>query len=192
MAATVPDVTYRELQAVLDGLGSAVGAAEAHGWLCGALCARDGYRAAEWQSELIDAEAVPGLGDGAKQALGTLHMQTLEELRSQDFSFVPLLPDADTTLADRVRALAEWCGGFLYGMGAAGAGSQDAGEGDLGEILSDLGEIARARLDPQEASEADEAAFAELHEFVRAGAQLAFDELVTVRSSGSVAGASIH
>jgi len=185
-------MTFRELQAVLDGIDSAVGAAEAHGCLCGALCASDGYRAVEWQGELIDADAVPGLDDGAERVLGTLHWQTLEALHSQDFSFVPLLPDAETTLAERVQALAEWCGGFLFGLGAGGADSQLAAEGDLGEILRDLGEIARARLDPQEATEAGEAAFAELHEFVRAGAQLAFDELVAVRSLGSVADASVH
>ena len=36
-------MTYRELQAILERMDTAVGAAEAHGWLCGALCVRRGY-----------------------------------------------------------------------------------------------------------------------------------------------------
>jgi len=43
-------------------------------------------------------------------------------------------------------ALAVWCGGILFSMGAAAAGGQPAGGGGPGEILRDLGEMARARL----------------------------------------------
>jgi uncharacterized protein YgfB (UPF0149 family) len=64
--------------------------------------------------------------------------------------------------------------------------------GDLGEVLHDLGEIARARLDPEDASEAGEDEFAELFEFVRAGVQLAFDELQVLRSAQPRGSAATH
>lgn len=176
-------MTYAEVQAVLDGLGSAVGAAEAHGCLCGALCARDSYTTPEWIAELI-AAGTSGRVDGQSQRmLQELHQETLEALRSQDFEFAPLVPDEDVALDERVEALAAWSGGFLYGIGAGGADHRIAEIEDVGEVLQDFSEIARARLDPEETSDAGEKAFAELYEYLRAGAQLAFDELAALRAS---------
>ena len=48
-------VNYRELQAALDGMGAGTNAAEAHGWLCGALCARAGFESADWLRELAQS-----------------------------------------------------------------------------------------------------------------------------------------
>jgi hypothetical protein len=180
------------LEAVLEGLGSAVGAAEAHGCLSGALCARERYAAPEWIGELVEPERFVAVDGEARRVLRSLHLETLAALRSQDFAFAPLVPDDDVTLADRVQALADWCGGFLYGLGAGGVGRELETAGDLGEVLHDLGEIARARLDPEDASEAGEDEFAELFEFVRAGVQLAFDELQVLRSAQPRGSAATH
>ena len=185
-------MTYAEVQAVLDGLGSAVGAAEAHGCLCGALCAREGYTTPEWIAELI-ATGTSGRVDGLSQRmLQELHQETLEALRSQDFEFAPLVPDDDVTLDERVEALAAWSGGFLYGIGAGGVDRSIADIENVGEVLQDFSEIARARLDPQETPGAGEAAFTELYEYLRAGAQLAYDELAALRASQSRPETVIH
>jgi len=186
------DVTYAQLQAVLDGLGSAVSAAEAHGCLCGALCAREGYAAPEWAGELVEPGTSHRLDEQAERVLQVLHQQTLEALQSQDFEFAPLAPDDDVALDQRVEALAAWSGGFLYGIGAGGADSRTAEIDEIGEVLRDFSEIARARLDPQETADAGEAAFAELFEYLRAGAQLAFDELAALRAAQSRPEAVIH
>ena len=69
-------------------------------------------------------------------------------LRSDDFEFAPLLPDEDAPLADRVAALAAWCGGFLYGVGTGASEQAIAAAGDVGEFLRDLADIARAELEP--------------------------------------------
>jgi uncharacterized protein len=173
-------MTYRELQEVLQRLDSAVGAAEAHGWLCGALCVREGFGAADWLAELADdatgaAEELP--------ALRELHAETQDALRSPDFAFAPLLPAEQAPLEERVAALAGWCGGFLYGIGAAGANDAAAKTGDVGEILQDLAEISRAELEAGRGADAGEADYTELQEFVRAGAQLAFEELAALRAA---------
>jgi uncharacterized protein YgfB (UPF0149 family) len=173
-------MTYRELQDLLQRLDSAVGAAEAHGWLCGALCIRDSFGAADWLAELAgDANGAAG----ELPALGELHAETRDALRSPDFAFAPLLPPEQAPLAERVAALAEWCGGFLYGIGAAGASDAAARSGDVGEILQDLAEISRAELEPGRGADAGEADYAELQEFVRAGAQLAFEDLAVLRAA---------
>lgn len=178
-------MTYVQVQAVLDSLGSAVGAAEAHGCLCGALCAREGYTTPEWIAELIEVGSSGRVDEQSQRLLQEFHQATLEALRSQDFEFAPLVPDDEVALDERVEALAAWSGGFLYGIGAGGADRRIAELDDVGEVLQDFSEIARARLDPLETADAGEAAFTELFEYLRAGAQLAFDELAGLRATQS-------
>jgi hypothetical protein len=173
-------MTYRELQGILQRMASAIGAAEAHGWLCGALCVREGFGAADWLVELADD--APG-ATGDLPALRELHAATRDSLRAPDFAFGLLLPEEEAPLAERVAALAEWCGGFLYGIGAAGANDAAAKTGNVAEILQDLAEISRAELEPGRGADAGEADYAELQEFVRAGAQLAFEELAALRAA---------
>jgi len=171
-------MTYRELQTALDRMGVAVGAAEAHGWLCGALCARtSSYGAPDWLRELAP-EAAAGSSNGASgKALQAVHEETLDALRSPDFTFAPLLPGDDAMLRDRVAALASWCDGFLYGIGTGASGREIMKKGDIGEFLRDLADIARAELEPGRSAEAGERDFTELYEFVCAGVQLVWDEL---------------
>jgi uncharacterized protein YgfB (UPF0149 family) len=174
-------VTHGELQAALGRMRVAVGASEAHGWLCGALCVRTDYGAPQWLAELSEDAAPGGAPAAAEPGMRELHEETLESLRSPGFAFTPLLPDEDATLIERVESLAAWCSGFLYGIGAAGTGASLARYGDVGEILGDLAEISRAGVAPGDEDEAGEEDFAELLEFVRAGAQLAWDELAELR-----------
>ncbi|MGH8131012.1 MAG: UPF0149 family protein [Steroidobacteraceae bacterium] len=175
-------MTYRELQAVLDRMSIAVGAAEAHGWLCGALCVRETYGAPEWLRELA-ADAGAAAADPTEgQSLLAVHEETLAALRSPDFDFAPLLPGDETALRERVAALASWCDGFLYGIGTAASGREIMKEGDLREFLSDLTDIARAELEAGRSAEAGERDYAELHEFVRAGVQLTWDQLAEAKT----------
>jgi uncharacterized protein YgfB (UPF0149 family) len=176
-------VTHGELQAVLGRMRVEIGASEAHGWLCGALCVRTDYGAPQWLAELAEDAGPGGAPAAAEPALRELHEETLESLQSVGFAFTPLLPDEEATLIERVESLAAWCSGFLYGIGAAGTGESLARYGDVGEILGDLSEISRAGVEPDGENEAGEEDFAELLEFVRAGAQLAWDELAELRAT---------
>jgi len=108
--------------------------------------------------------------------------ETLDALRSPDLEFEPLLPADELPLAVRVAALAAWCGGYLYGFGAGGPKAGALQDKDIAEYLRDLTDIARAELEPGRDAEAGEGDFFELVEFVRAGAQLAFDGLAEARS----------
>jgi uncharacterized protein len=175
-------VTHRELQAALDGMEIGVDAAEAHGWLCGALCVREDYDARAWAGELAD-DAGGLLAEREPAAeLSRAHEETLRALLSPDFHFVPLLPEDEEPLRDRVAALAAWCGGFLYGIGTGGAGRDALGRGEMAEYLRDIGEIARVDPGEGETTEADESDYVELCEYVKAGAQLAFEELSAART----------
>ena len=72
----------------------------------------------------------------------------------------------------RTSALAEWCQGFLYGLGAGNIPDASRLPGEVGEIVRDFAEITRAGVDGAETEESNESAYAELVEFVRVGVQL--------------------
>lgn len=185
-------MTYGELQTALDGLDSAVGAAEAHGWLCGALTVRKDYGALEWLRDLTEDADAGEDRDASAPVLLALHEETLEALHAPDFPFAPLLPGDEATLADRVAALASWCGGFLYGIGTGTVGDSLEDQDDVAEFLRDLADIARAELEPGRDAEAGEGDFTELVEFVRVGTQLVWDEMAVLRAASGRAGAAIH
>lgn len=179
ITATVRAVTHEELQAALSRVDITADAAEAHGLLCGALCTREGYGAEDWLADLAAEPhaAVPA----ADPQLARLPGQVLDALRSTDFEFEPLLPDDEAPLADRVAALAAWCGGFLYGVGTGSPDPGTVNAGEVGEYLRDLADIAQASLEPGRGTEAGEGDLFELVEFVRAGAQLTYDTLAGAR-----------
>jgi uncharacterized protein len=174
-------VTHAELQSALAELDIAVDAAEAHGRLTGALCSRAGFGAREWLADL-DADRAGPLPEPSPE-LRRLPAWTLEVLESDAFEFEPLVPGEAAPLAERVSALAAWSDGFLYGVGSGAPDPAVLKSGDVGEFLHDLGEIARAELEPGRGSDAGESDYAELFEFVRAGAQLTYDELAGARSN---------
>lgn len=168
-------------QALTDG-GSAVHPAEAHGCLCGALCARRQYLLSEWIDELLpepDAEIASGLAGGP---LGILFESSQAALAEGNLEFSPLLPDDEVDLLPRVDALAAWCEGFLYGFGSAGTIPQSALGGEVREFLADAVELSRAGTDGESPVEVEEEAYAELVEYLRVGVQLVYDELEVHRA----------
>ncbi len=165
--------------------------AEAHGSLCGALCAVPGYRAQDWFDEVLpDARSAGALR--ARNLLQTIFDETAQALGGGEMEFAPLLPDDESTLEVRVEALAEWCGGFLYGLGAGKLPSLDSVPGEVGEVLRDFTEISRAAVGTGETEDTNETAYAELVEFVRAGTQLVYEELAGHRERGLPRSDGVH
>jgi len=95
--------------------------------------------------------------------------------------FSLLMPDDEEPIELRTEALTLWCNGFVYGLGTSGAPDPEQLPGDAGEIVRDLAQIMRAGVDEREGLEANEAALAELVEFVRVGVQVVFEELGALR-----------
>jgi len=172
-------VAYDDVARVLGARESAVHPAEAHGCLCGALCARRDYACAEWLDEILPE----GDADGDEQAaLGALFVESAGTLAGPDMDFELLLPGDDTGLELRVEALAAWCQGFLYGFGAAGTARTGLPQ-DVREVLADLAQISQAGAAGSDAVEVEEGAYAELVEFLRAGVQLVYEDLDALRAS---------
>lgn len=173
------DHDYWHIQRSLAAAHALADAAEAHGTLAGALCALVPYRLEDWLAEILP-EGVDY--PDTENALRSLYEETVAALSGPSMQFELLMPDDDRPLQERTRALTSWCTGFLYGLGSNGAADPERLPGDLGEIVRDLTEITRADVDADDGAEANEAALAELVEFVRVGVQLVFDELEPART----------
>jgi uncharacterized protein YgfB (UPF0149 family) len=139
-----------------------------------------------WQGVLFDDSSDQQARSGEPAAvLDELAATTCAALAQGDMSFSPLLPADDEPLADRSDGLAEWCAGFMHGLGeAAGGASPGALQGEIvREVMADFSEIARAATGDEETVAEAEAAYAELVEFVRVSVQLVFEELHLVRDT---------
>ena len=168
------DFSFDDIQEALSGAAAQGSAAEAHGFLSGLLCLDSGTGREQWLHDYFGPE-LAGLAEDDRAPFHGLFEATRRQLTAFDFSFAPLLPDDEAALAERAQALGEWCHGFLQGLGYQGRDS--AWPGACAEILRDFLEI--VRLDADVAGEADEAAYAELTEYVRAGVQIIHGEFLS-------------
>ncbi len=186
--------TFTELADALGRAGAACGAAESHGTLCGALCAGvDGDET--WLEHILDqADGSDEAQRECRRELTDLCDTTRAALLAGELGFTPMLPGDETGLAERTAALGEWCQGFLFGMGLGG--SQPALEqmpDEAGEVLRDMGQIAQAGFEGEAAgAEEDEAAYAEIVEYLRVGVQLLFDELQPPPQGNAPGSAALH
>jgi len=158
---SLPD--WEAVDARLEALGAERSAAGCHGLLCGLLAVHVDDARARFARLALGAEQPPEL-------LATLFDETLAQLDDPSFEFQLLLPGDASDLAARTEALAQWCDGFVFGVGAGG---RRAGElsGDGEEFLQDAMRIATVDVDDA-GGETDEAALAELIEYVRVGVML--------------------
>ena len=179
MAAMLGDIKFQDFEDVLATAGSLADAAEAHGSLCGALCAMAPYKMQDWVNEILpDGSA---LSEESAAMIERVFTETASSFGEQGMEFEPLLPDDEQPLNGRANALALWCTGFLYGLGTGNISDLAGLKGDVGEIVRDFTEISRATGDDADADESNEQAYAELVEFIRVAAQVVFEELLPLR-----------
>jgi len=178
-------ISFIDAEHALSSADAAVTVAEGHGCLCGALCTLPQFSSQSWLQELLPDPAdnttliATTLPD---TTLVQLHDETQLALRGDAMEFTPLLPDDDVPLAERIAALAQWSQGFLYGFGIGAPHNLADYPDDIREVLKDLSEIARAGDVDTSGSDADEAAYVELVEYLRAAVQLVHDELSDQRA----------
>lgn len=181
---------YAFLQQLLEREHSLADAAEAHGTLAGCLCAVSAYRLEDWLKEILPEGRA---GSVAATQLTELFRDTATALRDSSMELRLLLPDDEQPIEARTTALAQWCQGFLYGLGAGAIPDPTQLPGEVGEIVRDFVEITRAGVDTTQSEESNESAYAELVEFVRVGVQLLFEELAGARRpTGAPAPAPLH
>lgn len=178
---------YSRIEEAFRRLGAGASAPENHGALCGLLCARGHVAQPEWlalmrgedRAARPDGDAPGGATDAA---VDELFEETVDRLHESDRLFQPLLPGDQESLAVRSGAMAEWCSGFLYGLGAGGISDVSSLPEDVQEITGDIAQISRAATEGV-GGEEDEAAYAELVEYLRAGVTLVYEILESERAA---------
>lgn len=169
-------IQYARLSVELRRLGYPEEPSGYHGAVCGVLCVTapeevDLIRLLEAGQASIDRAAV-------SEALEQLREEAFVALVSNDMNFTPLLPSDDESLELRVRALASWCEGFLYGLASERSIDLEQCSEDTREVLRDLSQFTQAGAEYQDGdAEVEENAYAELVEYIRVGAQLVFMEM---------------
>ncbi|MEK6770829.1 MAG: UPF0149 family protein [Pseudomonadota bacterium] len=167
-----PAPDYDELDRLLHDAGAELSAAEVHGRVAGFVCATGG-RGASGAALLFRDE--PGGSDGQlEQAIARLARDCQARLDDAQFSFEPLLPGADDDVD--AGALGDWCRGFLDGLIGGGLRNIRGLSGEVGEFMKDLMLLGEAEANPEATDEEEARALAELIEYLRAGAQLIYDE----------------
>lgn len=166
-----------QLNEQMDRLQTPMDIYEAHGCLCGLLSASSDVDKHDWFAHVLDGLDPNNLSvQEVSDQLAQLFDQTIKGLDDAMLGFQLLLPDEDEALEDRTLALADWCQGFLFGLGAGGFKEQEALSEDVQEILKDISEISRIAHAGEDDDENEEA-FMELVEYIRVGVLLVYGEL---------------
>lgn len=172
--STVNQPLFERLSRLLDPLDPA----ELHGLLCGLLCADADLNPERWLRHARDhlAENVE-LAEPLRDLLVKFFEYGAAQLNAPDCSVTPLLPDDDAPLSRRADTLGVWCQGLLYGLGLGEVERRGELSAESREFLRDAAEIARTGFEVDETSEADETAYAEVVEYLRAGLLLIHQDL---------------
>lgn len=171
---------YESVEESLQAVGAHISAAESHGILCGMLTGAEDTSQARWIAEVL-ADTEPR-GESARaclEILTILYDETAAGLADEGFEFHPMLPSEDAPLTERSRALAAWCGGFLFGLGRSEPGNDASLPANVREVLNDMAEIARLAAEPDE-QEDDEEAYTELVEYVRVAVLLCRENMTHI------------
>lgn len=135
---------------------------------------------------LMDCPSAPD--DNVLQAVAALYPLTLKQLKDPALGFQLLLPDDATPVADRTRALAHWCQGFLHGFAKAGNTVVKGLDEDSADALWDFASIAQLEENAED-SESNEIHLTDLSEYVRVAILNIFSQ---THSEPPTAGESLH
>lgn len=191
--ASFPD--YNHVQESLLKADATMQAPEAHGALCGILCAMGTVEIDKWLSHVYgEQESGNALLQELSDELIKLTTITTEQINSEVTDFQLWLPDDSEQLAIRVQALASWCQGFVYGLAAGGMKQDSKLPEDTAELIADLIEIARVHYDELEEidEEEGESEFMELEEYVRVGVLLINEELQPLKQTPPTSNNQLH
>ena len=170
---------YDELNELLVTSGVGFHAAECHGFLCALICGNGQVKEQTIKDYfLLDSDEIINPKDCFK-VLQALVKDIEAKMYSSDIELELLLADENGPVVERSRSLAEWCEGFMSGLGLSGV-SQEKIPPESKELISDFYNIARLDADNLEndnSEQGDDFALMELTEYVRMGAIFIFEDL---------------
>lgn len=184
MTATAGKYGFDSLANLLRTADAECGAAEAHGLLCGAVTAGGKSDPSLWLEHLLGTDnTLSAAAVDCSDMLDSMQADILGQLNDESFGFSVLLPDDNKPLSVRTRALSEWCEGFLYGLALGGIREDAEKPGSVDEVMKDFYDISHAGFVTEAPDEDDEAAYAEIVEYLRMSVLLLYQELQAVPAS---------
>ncbi len=135
---------------------------ELHGLLTGIVCVTQPPSREEWL-QILETLNVPTLNEDALLLLADEAEDVAHALTEDELDYLPLLPDDDHVLEERVQALADWCAGVVLGFGLASGHLRQ----DEMELIEHLQEVAAVEFEDSDNDEEGEISYQELYEFVR-------------------------
>lgn len=172
---------YEDVANVLFATASSTSPSEAHGILCGLICAsrREDRIVTETSmiASAVDKEDTPSVNI---DVLLNLYAITCKQLESMELNLELLLPDDDYDAGIRLQALCEWCHGYLIGLNLTNR--------DLGQRLSlglseevkgamqRISELANSEFYSNERNDSNEWDLLEVTEFVRVAVLMIYTE----------------
>ncbi|MBE9527105.1 MAG: YecA family protein [Proteobacteria bacterium] len=165
----------------LTNISSECTPSEAHGILCGLLCAKEKIEVNEWISHLSKGLS-PGdlLAAEAYELLALLYNETMTSLTDNDLKFYPLLPEDEAVMVS-LEGIAQWAQGFLMGLSLAGIQEFSNYPEEVEEFVEAMVSISDADSYDLADDESDEEAVFELIEFIRMGVLLVNEEMNPIR-----------
>ena len=176
---------YQEYADSLQSVGAEFAVSESHGMLCGLLCAGGPAEAKKLWRELLlpqDVSADNAVIKSFDQTCAQVFDETKRQINHETLDFhLLLVAEADADLLERTESLANWCQGYVYGLGIGGFRDAAYKGTDVPELVRDFSEISRAGYDDFEPDEEELEAFSELEEYVRVGVLLINETLQPVK-----------
>jgi len=163
---------FDEISAILNKTKAKLHPSQAHGLICGILCASPTETVA-WKEWVLGDHQI----DKANQAIEDLYQYSAKQLREFLFELDLLLPSEEEGLRDRAEALTLWSQGFLTGLKLMQIPIVDREPSEMTEAINDIIEIAKMNYEEVVASEEDEAAYIELVEYVRMAVIFIYQDL---------------
>ena len=174
-------LAYTSTHHILANYGVIELLSEVHGILSARFCFQSDFSCEHWLKEYLDEEhdALKEADQEAEIVLTDLYEQTKMQFLDDFMSFELLLPEDNMPIQTRVRALGQWCTGFLFGLGV-NHNQVDVSD-TIRELIIDFQKVARNSninlLVEEDDLEETENSLQELIEYIRVGVQYIFEEL---------------
>ncbi|KIE87288.1 hypothetical protein SD67_01600 [Acinetobacter pittii] len=153
---------WTDWNAHFEGIEEISSPSELHGLLTGIVCVTEAPTREEW-SQILTTLNVPELSEDALVLLTDEAEDVVHALSEDELDYLPMLPDDEHLLQERVQALSDWCAGVVLGFGLASGHVRS----DERELIEHLQDVAAVEFEDSDNDEEGESSYEELYEFVR-------------------------
>lgn len=153
---------WTDWNAHFEGIEEISSPSELHGLLTGIVCVTEAPTREEW-SQILTTLNVPELSEEALALLTDEAEDVVHALSEDELDYLPMLPDDEHLLQERVQALSDWCAGVVLGFGLASGHVRS----DERELIEHLQDVAAVEFEDSDNDEEGESSYEELYEFVR-------------------------